>query len=69
MSKFIYAILQVFGLWLPPTKGRSGTPAVATKSWYKNKNKKIRQTHKALIYVFFFFMKKIVVFSEYYKVF
>jgi len=30
-------ILQVFGLWLPPAKGRSGTPAVATKSWYKKK--------------------------------
>ena len=28
-------ILQVFGLWLPPPKGRFGTPMVATKSWYK----------------------------------
>ena len=35
---FIYVILQVFGLWLPPAKGRSGTPAVATESWYKKKS-------------------------------
>ena len=32
-------IWQVFGLWLPPAKGRSGTPAVATKSWHKKKYK------------------------------
>ena len=25
------------GLWLPPAKGRSGTPVVETKSWYKKK--------------------------------
>ena len=30
----LFRIFQVFGLWLPSAKGRSGTPAVATKSWY-----------------------------------
>ena len=59
----LYAILQVFGLWLPPAKGRSGTPALATKSWYK---KKIlnectfkAQNHRPLLYTF-----KILTFRE-----
>ena len=52
----MYVILQVFGLWLPPAKGRSGTPAVATKSWYKKKNlfitnKKTVSLKQAIIYI------------------
>ena len=29
---------EFFGLWLPPAKGRAGTPVVATKSGYKKKS-------------------------------
>ena len=32
---FLFGFFKSFGLWLPPAKGRSGTPVVATMSCYK----------------------------------